>query len=447
MRDETATWMAGIALCSSANGAESQGFCRLPLARGLLRILAAMRSISLRCLFLLSLGLACAGSCLLSAPARACIGASCSPGIVAPDRGASVPANVPGFPVTPEQVFYWPFDSAPASTLVELLDGAGQVVPTDVVSLSTAKDYALVPKGQLDPGSYRFRRQVSCIASAGFPGGTPSLVASEERAFTVTTASALPADAGTVEVGPAELVTYRVWGTPACTADVTASLAKLAFKPSAELAPFLSVARIEVRVDGNLWVLSQWGIVPSSMPVSSFVAYKLYDELFTTCVGPSGTDRGLPEGAHQGTLTVWLPNLKDPLPPISFAFSTSCAGAAVLSDGGVLGSDGAPSPDAEAVDVAPVSTYADGGSPPFGPVDSNGPDSALATAADTGTQIAPADAGATGASIRVVARRKGGCGYVGSPASGGAAGLLVLLGLACVLRRRTLGSDTDRHWC
>jgi hypothetical protein len=305
----------------------------------------------------------------LASPAHACQARTgCWVGHVAPGAGATVPGNVPGLLVSHETLI-----GEPALTLLdpeaELLDASGNQVPVARNLGASPGQSVLVPKQPLAPGSYRLRRKVRCDYQAT-AGGIPHAPMAEEVTFTTTAATPLPTRAGAITVGGPSRENYDASGyDPFCSWNELAVVVRLALEPSAELAPFLPVARISTKVDGMSWAASEYG-GGTRVPRSIYYAPRVPLAFYARCVtGPSGTlDPGLSEGAHQGELSVHLAGMADPLPPIPFNFTLSCANAASPDAGG--STDAEVSETGATGDASPPlgndagsSAHPDGGSP------------------------------------------------------------------------------------
>lgn len=291
----------------------------------------------------------------------------CEPAFVAPVAGASIPANVPAFPLIPEAVYglgadagfeSGPVDAMAGSTptpTIELLDPLGQVVPVDIVLavVPGSGTYNIIPRTTLVPGTYRFRQPITCRGSATSAPvvlPTPSL---DDQPFSVTPAAPLPTTVGSVTVSASQMTSYRIGAVlpdGGCSKERAAAVATLAFTPSPELAPFLPVARFEVCLDDAWCWFTNWGNIdiephPASQP--------FYDKFFTLCP-PEEFGPGLAEGAHTGLFTARLPG-QEPLPAVPFSFTLSCANAVVEPSGVV--SDARPG---SAADLAPLAPGPDG---------------------------------------------------------------------------------------
>ena len=262
--------------------------------------------------------------------AQACTQASCEDAVVAPVMDLNVPANLPGFPVSDEVHRYSPTDAgAPPPLLLELLDSQGNPVPLErsiltaepADSLSPKVGGALfAPRAPLSPGMHKLRWQSQC--------GSPK---SRERAITVLPASPLPTVAGTVRVAASQRQSYSVTASGSCYRSIDAALVRLELQPSAELAPFLPVARLTVMVDDRLWASSTYGGGLRVQPDAYRNPVQKPLEIFAECGASGGGDR-FSEGIHQGKLHVEIPGAARPLPPIAFSFSFDCSGAAAAGD-------------------------------------------------------------------------------------------------------------------
>ena len=350
-------------------------------------------------------------------PAQACSPPQCVPPLVAPAAGKSLPGNLPGFPVIHERGEG--VDGSAPLTVVELIDPAGAVVPTDERMLP---DWVglVAPLAPLIPGTYKLRWRETCSFENATQTGVPIPARMAEREVIVTAAQPLPTSIGTLSL-ETRRETYRVNANASCTADVSASVVRLTLQPSAELAPYLPVAKLSVVINGQRWASSLYGAV-SVIPPSIYFAARTPLEIFAVCSAPSGgqsIDRGLAEGTHQAELRVEIPGAASAPAPVPFTFQLSCAGPA----------DGGPTPPPH-----------DGGAPTDVAGDQAAPTDGNTPAPDSSP---PAD-GAAAERPRTDAGQQppddSGCGCdLGGRSSGGPGDALLALGaLLAVLCRRTL---------
>jgi len=389
---------------------------------------------------------------VLTAPASAeiCGPFPCEPAFVAPVAGASIPANVPAFPLIPEEVYgqsvvdagleFGPLDARgnpPPTPTIELLDPLGQVVPVDILlaAVPGSGSYNIIPRTTLVPGAYRFRQPISCQGSATSVPVVLTVPSIDDQPFTVIAAAPLPSAVGSVTVSPSQMTTYRIgaYADGVCSEEKTAAVATLVFTSSPELAPFLPVARFEVYVNGVDWWFTNWGNVdiephPASQP--------FYDRFFTVCP-PEEFAPGLPEGAYTGSFTVRLPG-QEPLPAVPFSFTLSCVNT--VAEPSIVGSDAGSGTAVDQVSPEPgldggsanrdASVAADvraaGDSPTVVPP---GPDAAvMATHADAAADTPQAPSSKSGGA---------GCQCSLTRKNGGMTGVLWLLGLGIVGRTRS----------
>lgn len=332
-----------------------------------------------------------------SAAAVACTGLACSPGHAAPAEGATVPANAPALPVLLTEARY-PAVARENLDAVKVLDAHGREVPvTRALEFASSLNALINPVAPLLPGAYRLVREPVCQYNSPTSPATPTSGPVEQK-FTVAAASPFPTVAGTIRVGPAVRKKYNVGADVSCSAEVPSVVVELKLEPSAELAPFLPLARWRVKANGEDWAATLPGGTLSAIPRSYYQAPRVATELFRVCeTEPNVRDLGMKAEQVVGEVIVDIPG-RGALPPIPFTANLACADASV--------------PDA-GTDVG------------------GGVRDAGTASADASRPIPPSNSGG------------GGCSVATSNAAGsrGATVLALLAGLAAIARRRRPGTS------
>ncbi|MBX3232658.1 MAG: hypothetical protein KIT84_16920 [Labilithrix sp.] len=237
-----------------------------------------------------------------------------------PEDGASVPANAPGFLYVPP-----PAPWASTEEPLELFDGADALVATRKEPYGGG--FLLAPEQQLALGTHTLR-YASC---ASLPR--------QSLSFQVTAASPFPAVAGelraTTGVASVEVATQR----GSCVEPVEAATAQLSVVTSAELAPFLSLVRWQVEVDGASWT------GPSSLvgPIGDAAGTRALT-VFSVCgdAGPHVVQHGTTLGKHHVRVTAAIDGAPA-LSPMEIDVDLSCSGPRIATGGGATASpSGAP---------------------------------------------------------------------------------------------------------
>jgi MYXO-CTERM domain-containing protein len=269
------------------------------------------------CLSLLALSSALAS--FTARDARACSPPACDPIVVAPAEGASVPANFPGFPVL-DETRRAPPDAGLAETALTLHGPDGQIIPLERRPLG-AGSALYVPQKTLLPGPHQLAFVSNCNQSVGGQPPPPEVV----RNVNVVAAAPLPTLAGQVTTSASFVPTYTVAvGNGSCFAAMPVSLVRVALTPSADLAPYLPLARLTVTVDGFPWATSVFGGGTRHAPNPYLMPEHEALEIFATC--RDGRLSASEEGEHRGELTVELPGAAA-LPAVPFSFRFDCSGA------------------------------------------------------------------------------------------------------------------------
>ena len=134
--------------------------------------------------------------------ARACSPPACDPIVVAPADGASVPANLPGFPVLDETRRPLP-DAGPGETALVLCGPNGQSIPLERRPLGAGSGL-YVPQTPLLPGPHQLAFVSNCHLSVAGPVPLPEVV----RNVNVVAAAPLPTQAGQVTTSASYVPKY-----------------------------------------------------------------------------------------------------------------------------------------------------------------------------------------------------------------------------------------------
>jgi hypothetical protein len=161
-----------------------------------------------------------------------------------------------------------------------------------------------------------------------FADGSPN------STFTAGPSSPLPATVGTLSVASVKrqkLVVKTSSGS--CTNEIDAAVANVTFEPSAELRPWLPVARVTALVDGVVFVAPAYGTVLTPPPApSTFSETRSLDKIFTSCGATNALDdRGVAEGHHTLTITAHVAGASTDPKPVSIEFDLSCDGQPATS--------------------------------------------------------------------------------------------------------------------
>src|SRR4051794_29431112 len=96
-----------------------------------------------------------------SGAAWACSPSGCTGGLVRPNIGAAIPANVTTYYVSPARGGGYGVDAGDPSGSIALLDANGAAVPF-MLTPDSGGGYLVKPASPLAPGSYTLRRVDSC---------------------------------------------------------------------------------------------------------------------------------------------------------------------------------------------------------------------------------------------------------------------------------------------
>jgi hypothetical protein len=341
-----------------------------------------------------------------------CLGAS-----AAPADGGSLPANVSALPVFAGYAASPICGATCTPQVLELRDGAGEVVPSDVVDESSPCGWMwLVPRQPLLVGAqYRLLFSDPCAPTSCLDGATHAVA---EHGFTVVDAVPRPSSLASVVAGEPRFGTVLAGtsGGGSCVQPVEAVSRTLAFMPDADAAALLPVIRWTVLVDGNVWAYTDYGGVAGDGTVTTMQPPPRWaDVLFTRCGATEASgDSGLPEGMHDVTVVARVAGEDTDVSVAQLTVELSCPCTGLVDGTSCVDSNPCTTDDrCEAGTCRGGSTCDD---------------------ADPCTTSAACAAGAC-AGIGVC-RGGGGCGSTGTTASSGGALLVLLLACAAWIRPR-----------
>jgi hypothetical protein len=189
----------------------------------------------------------------VSSAARACSQAVCIDGLVAPVGGTSIPANQTTLVVrAASPIAGAAVDPQPGSNL--RLESAGTPVAFSIERMGSSRYWLLRPDRLSAGASYTLSYAFDC-------GRGPT---TRTSTFTVGDAAPPAITAGELKLDASgeEPAMEPPAGT-SCSINYRHAWATFAFVPSPEVRPFLPVARLLARVDGNFWSEVPYGQVAS----------------------------------------------------------------------------------------------------------------------------------------------------------------------------------------
>lgn len=269
----------------------------------------------------------------------ACSAPACVESRVLPAEGATLPANLPGFPFA-DGFGAVEGGDAGASSLV--LRKAGQIVDTHLVPIQrtdpfhpfSAFTHVLVPNAPLEAGTYTLDFDKRCAA-----GAAPT------QTLTLTEAKTWPSTLGTLRAAPLPTGIVKLAMGAACVEEVRAAAVRLELKRSAEMEAFAPAGIYEVKVDGVAWR----GAVGTD---ESIGAVETLDPflVFALCPG-SGLQGSLAEGAHTAEVRLIFDGAETQVPALTTSFELHCD--ALQPDAGtpVSGSTSGAAPEASSGSV------------------------------------------------------------------------------------------------
>ncbi len=374
---------------------------------------------------------------------------------MAPLEGRAVPVNLPGFPVS-EEIHNRVDAGSPPFDLRLSATPDGPAIPLERKPLTDGKESLFVPKVALAPGKYWLTYPATCSQVRDQPVAGGAV----RREITLLAESPIPISAGTITVPAQTMGTASIYNSISCGHSVNVARIRPTLVPSAELVPYLSVARLHVAVDGKAWASSVFGGGKRFEPDGYDQARRDPFDLFRVCSNPSGDagdydNSGLLAGVHTGTVTVEIPGATRQPAPISFSFALTCpaeagrdGGVPVPPDGGgsgeggdvsaqpdggnsIGGTGGGGSSDVASSDQAtsgalpPGSAPGSGGAPDVGTAPPGSSPGASGTGGNSGTTATPSGTGN---------KKDGGCSFGGG--AGGGVGVGLALGWLFVMGRR-----------
>lgn len=264
---------------------------------------------------LLALGaLAAASTLWLSSPAHACGAPACS-NPTSPVADATLPSGITAIPLDPTS---------------KVVDEAGNEVPFTLVEEAPFVSARFA--APLADGAYEIRTPDRCTGAAYVPSGRVL-----RQPFSVGAAGATPTTLGSLALSKVERQpAYQVENDcGASTPEV--AVGYLSFQPSADLTPYLRVARLWVTVDGALWAAEGFGGTSGGWtgePASTQYGYsRSIRTVAAACGDPPATPAGfraiprsdfLTPGRHVVELHGKLAGASSELPPLRVEVDVSC---------------------------------------------------------------------------------------------------------------------------
>lgn len=284
-------------------------------------------------------------ACAVPSRALPCSPAQCLQQHLVPTGNGAIPLDAAGVLLSPERSFGGG-GATTASVTVTADDGVVVATSTEAASNGTVVRFATPLR---EGGRYTIGYGSLCELDRGAPLAVT---------FQAAAAAPLPTTLGALSLERSVVGPLRVGGGAGCVETIQAAYADVVLVPSAEATPWSNAFVFSTTVDGQRWAPTDTIAFNNQSDVGSSWVGRGRDRVYATCgmAGP-GQQAGVSEGAHDVTLTAWLPGTDVRLRSTLRIF-LSCSGA--TDDGGV--SDG-PLGDADggATDLDGGATDMDGG--------------------------------------------------------------------------------------
>lgn len=269
---------------------------------------------------------------LFSRPAEACDPLPCIRAAFAPRDGGVVPANgilafrPPGSTIT---------GNPPTGLAITRADG--EVMEFDIEpDPRWVMGYLVRFRAEPAPGTYvaTFPDR-ACFASEK-PG------ADHVVTFSVIPAAELPISSGEGQAQPSVREDFPATATGTCFEWIDAAVSRIGVVPASSATPWGDVARYSLGLAGFREDRSFYGEPPSW-------------QVYTACASTEpGIGRGVGEGVHQATVSLYLPGVDQPIPSSTFPVTLDC------NAGDPSGEPGGPEPLVPAVGESGVEANATG---------------------------------------------------------------------------------------